>query len=139
MRYSMQIWNTTSIFNPTRMNHIEQGIYDADLREGGTISGNLTVNANINGVKTYLKMSETSGNTFNLQLKTYTIHIVNLLTSVYSILITSAFNYRVVTKLSGDELDYSVDNNTGIMTFSAKTGGGTVRNSTNVFVTEYHQ
>ena len=27
--YTKQTWDTTSIFNPTRMNHIEQGIYDA--------------------------------------------------------------------------------------------------------------
>lgn len=43
-RYSKQTWDTTSIFNPTRMNHIEQGIYDADLREGGTIGGSLNIN-----------------------------------------------------------------------------------------------
>ena len=43
-RYSKQTWDTTSIFNPTRMNHIEQGIYDADLREGGTIGGGLNIN-----------------------------------------------------------------------------------------------
>lgn len=45
-RYSKQTWDTTSIFNPTRMNHIEQGIYDADLREGGTITGQLAVEGN---------------------------------------------------------------------------------------------
>jgi len=27
--YTKQTWDTTSIFNPSRMNHIEQGIYDA--------------------------------------------------------------------------------------------------------------
>jgi len=27
--YTKQTWDTTSVFNPTRMNHIEQGIYDA--------------------------------------------------------------------------------------------------------------
>ena len=30
MAYSKQTWDTTSYVNPTRMNHIEQGIYDAD-------------------------------------------------------------------------------------------------------------
>ena len=29
MAYSKQTWDTTSYVNPTRMNHIEQGIYDA--------------------------------------------------------------------------------------------------------------
>ena len=43
-RYVKTQWNTTTVFNPTNMNHIEQGIYDADLREGGTIGGDLLVN-----------------------------------------------------------------------------------------------
>lgn len=29
MSYTKQTWDTTSYVNPTRMNHIEQGIYDA--------------------------------------------------------------------------------------------------------------
>lgn len=29
MAYSKQTWDTTSYVNPTRMNHIEDGIYDA--------------------------------------------------------------------------------------------------------------
>ena len=32
MAYEKQTWNTSSIFNPTRMNHIEDGI--ADIKEG---------------------------------------------------------------------------------------------------------
>ena len=42
-RYVKTNWNTNSYVNPTLMNHIEQGIYDADLREGGTIEGNLNI------------------------------------------------------------------------------------------------
>ena len=42
-RYSKTIWNTSTYYNPTNMNHIEQGIYDADLREGGTIGGSLNI------------------------------------------------------------------------------------------------
>lgn len=53
-RYSKQTWDTTSIFNPTRMNHIEQGIYDADLREGGTIGG--TLNIENQGADSYLNV-----------------------------------------------------------------------------------
>lgn len=30
MAYSKQTWDTTSYVNPTRMNHIEQGIYDVE-------------------------------------------------------------------------------------------------------------
>lgn len=30
--YVKQIWDTNSIFNPTRMNHIEDGIYDSATR-----------------------------------------------------------------------------------------------------------
>lgn len=42
-RYVKTQWNTTTVFNPTNMNHIEQGIYDADLRDGGTIGGSLNI------------------------------------------------------------------------------------------------
>lgn len=33
MAYSKQTWDTTSYVNPTRMNHIEQGIYDNSSTE----------------------------------------------------------------------------------------------------------
>lgn len=42
-RYNKTLWDTNTVYNPTNMNHIEQGIYDADLREGGTISGDLII------------------------------------------------------------------------------------------------
>lgn len=32
MAYDKQTWDTTSYVNPTRMNHIEQGIYDAKFK-----------------------------------------------------------------------------------------------------------
>lgn len=32
MAYSKQTWDTNSYVNPTRMNHIEQGIYDASKK-----------------------------------------------------------------------------------------------------------
>lgn len=38
MAYSKQTWDTTSYVNPTRMNHIEEGIYDASTN----IADNLT-------------------------------------------------------------------------------------------------
>ena len=38
MAYSKQIWDTTSYVNPTRMNHIEQGIYDASNSAAYTTS-----------------------------------------------------------------------------------------------------
>lgn len=44
MAYSKQTWDTTSYVNPTRMNHIEDGIASADLTSGGTINGNLNIN-----------------------------------------------------------------------------------------------
>ena len=47
MAYSKQTWDTTSYVNPTRMNHIEQGIYDVDNKgwtaltvPTGSLSGN---------------------------------------------------------------------------------------------------
>lgn len=48
MAYEKQTWDTTSIFNPTRMNHIEQGIYDTDLTGGGSVNGTLGVRGNLN-------------------------------------------------------------------------------------------
>ena len=56
-RYVKTNWNTNSYVNPTLMNHIEQGIYDADLREGGTIGGNLSVirnNTGTSNINSYL-------------------------------------------------------------------------------------
>ena len=49
MAYSKQTWDTTSYVNPTRMNHIEQGIYDvaeviSKLETGQ--SNSITINAN---------------------------------------------------------------------------------------------
>lgn len=38
MAYSKQTWDTTSYVNPTRMNHIEQGIYDASSVADGKLS-----------------------------------------------------------------------------------------------------
>ena len=46
MAYSKQNWDTTSYVNPTRMNHIEDGIESADLTSGGTITGTLNINGN---------------------------------------------------------------------------------------------
>ena len=53
LNYIKQIWDTTSYVNPTRMNHIEEGIYavsdkvdnldDSDVKHGDT-----TVNSAIN-------------------------------------------------------------------------------------------
>lgn len=37
MAYSKQTWDTNSYVNPTRMNHIEDGIADTDLTAGGSI------------------------------------------------------------------------------------------------------
>lgn len=37
--YSKQTWDTTSFVNPTRMNHIEEGIYDATSLLNGNDAG----------------------------------------------------------------------------------------------------
>ena len=39
MSYSKQTWDTTSYFNPTRMNHIEDGIYAVDTGKVDKVSG----------------------------------------------------------------------------------------------------
>lgn len=43
MSYSKQTWDTTSYVNPTRMNHIEDGIDGALPKDGGTMTGDLTL------------------------------------------------------------------------------------------------
>lgn len=43
MAYSKQTWDTTSYVNPTRMNHIEQGIYDASTATGTEYSSGVSV------------------------------------------------------------------------------------------------
>ena len=39
MAYSKQTWDTTSYVNPTRMNHIEQGIADNAFESGSNSNG----------------------------------------------------------------------------------------------------
>ena len=53
MAYSKQTWDTTSYVNPTRMNHIEQGIYDASIMAGENISVTLgqDITGNVNAKK----------------------------------------------------------------------------------------
>lgn len=51
MAYSKQTWDTNSIFTPTRMNHIEEGIEGVDLTGGGTVNGRLYVDEH-NGTTT---------------------------------------------------------------------------------------
>ena len=43
MAYSKQTWDTTSIFNPTRMNHIEDGIESASTATGTEYSSGVSV------------------------------------------------------------------------------------------------
>ena len=59
MRYSKTLWDTNTIYNPTNMNHIEQGIYDADLREGGIINGLVQISY---AQDSYLFLGDNSGN-----------------------------------------------------------------------------
>ena len=47
MAYSKQTWDTTSYVNPTRMNHIEQGIYDASTATGTEYSSGVSVKQKI--------------------------------------------------------------------------------------------
>lgn len=53
MAYSKQTWDTTSYVNPTRMNHIEEGIYDATNKVESSyilpasINSKITVSQNV--------------------------------------------------------------------------------------------
>ena len=53
MAYSKQTWDTNSVFNPTRMNHMEDGIYDAEANYV-----DVTVTTNANG---YASLGSTNG------------------------------------------------------------------------------
>ena len=48
MSYTKQTWDTTSFVNPTRMNHIEDGIDNALPKDsGGTVNGDILVTGNV--------------------------------------------------------------------------------------------
>ena len=53
MAYSKQTWDTTSYVNPTRMNHIEQGIYDASTATGTEYSSGVSVKDMIDDLSTW--------------------------------------------------------------------------------------
>lgn len=77
MAYSKQTWDTTSYVNPTRMNHIEDGIYDNSteigkinnpivvdsttipVSSGGTSYGSMNLYKFSNGMKLLLYRSDT--------------------------------------------------------------------------------
>ena len=50
MAYSKQTWDTTSYVNPTRMNHIEQGIADASTATGTEYSSGVSVKDKIDNL-----------------------------------------------------------------------------------------
>ena len=58
MSYAKQTWDTNSYVNPTRMNHIEDGIDNALPKDsGGTVNGNVTVDK-ANGTSSAVGYSE---------------------------------------------------------------------------------
>ena len=61
MAYSKQTWDTTSYVNPTRMNHIEQGIYDASTATGTEYSSGVSVKDMIDG-NTYTESKTSDAN-----------------------------------------------------------------------------
>lgn len=50
MAYSKQTWDTNSIFNPTRMNHIEDGIESASTATGTEYSSGVSVKDKIDNI-----------------------------------------------------------------------------------------
>ena len=85
--YTKQTWDTTSIFNPTRMNYIEQGIYNASTN----IVDNLTstdattalsakqgkvLNDKINGLITRTTVTGTSDQYGNISLGISINHVI---------------------------------------------------------------
>ena len=121
MAYSKQIWDATSYVNPTRMNHIEDGIASVE-QEIVT--------------QRYLKKSETSGNVLNVQLYTYSVHRIILPNSIYHVIVTSAFNYNSVYHIGGDKLSYSINSTSGVITFG-NLDSAIVRNNTNSLIEMY--
>ena len=77
-RYVKTQWNTTTVFNPTNMNHIEQGIENTNTIMGGSISSltdlnNLEVDTNkltwVSGGQSDIPFSVLGGQ--NALIKTY--------------------------------------------------------------------
>lgn len=58
MAYSKQTWDTTSYVNPTRMNHIEDGIYDASTATGTEYSSGVSVKQKIDEFETLVNISD---------------------------------------------------------------------------------
>ena len=55
MAYSKQTWDTTSFVNPTRMNYIEQGIYDATNKIESSFIPPTSINSKITVSQNYLR------------------------------------------------------------------------------------
>lgn len=69
MAYSKQTWDTTSYVNPTRMNHIEQGIYDGSVKADKTDSIGVSVTAAQSDVTISVNKSVRIGNMLFLNVK----------------------------------------------------------------------
>ena len=86
MVYSKQTWDTTSYVNPTRMNHIEDGIYDVSQRlDGSNVvkvkTGQLTTNQ-----QSYVPVSSLLANADQLKVMSCICYGVtaNITTFIYT-------------------------------------------------------
>lgn len=67
---------------------------------------------------TFDKKATNGSGALTYQLSTQTIHVFEFSNATYHILVTSAFAYKVVTKIGGADLNVSIDSGTGIVTIS---------------------
>ena len=75
MAYSKQTWDTTSYVNPTRMNHIEQGIYDASTATGTEYSSGVSVKDKIDSMETVSTGSATLNPNLDLASGGYVVWV----------------------------------------------------------------
>ena len=70
MAYSKQTWDTTSYVNPTRMNHIEDGIESASTATGTEYSSGVSVKDKIDSMphKTQISVERNATQTMTLEI-----------------------------------------------------------------------
>ena len=86
MAYSKQTWDTTSYVNPTRMNHIEQGIYDASTADGTEYSSGVSVKDKIDRIASNWTSlgSAGMGETVNISNTDYDVYSCTVVVSSLS-------------------------------------------------------
>ena len=124
MAYSKQTWDTNSIFNPTRMNHIEDGIESASTATGTEYSSGVsvkdkldTINSTINSMPSFIHdgiaQNETKEYTFSNGVRFGTVVITRGANAMYSLSNRGAF-----TLVNDSSITLSYNQSTGKLTIT---------------------